>query len=239
MSEPQRAASDAAKPTHELFGAYRGMFEHFNQTLFGGELPEVVLNFSRAARSYGFFAPNRWERAAGEGKTHEISINPDWLVRDPRDVASTFVHELVHLWQEVYGTPPRRAYHDRQWAAKMETVGLVPSSTGQPGGKRLGQHMSHYIAEGGPFDLAFKAMPAACLLPWRTRSLLSAVVRPRGGSSTDASGKGTDSSEPAEPTARTRDASKLKYTCGCANVWGKPGLSISCNSCGRPFACSA
>ena len=26
-----------------------------------------------------------------------------------------------------------------------------------------------------------------------------------------------------------------KYSCSCSNVWGKPGLSLSCNLCGEEF----
>jgi hypothetical protein len=32
------------------------------------------------------------------------------------------------------------------------------------------------------------------------------------------------------------DESKVKYTCGCAHAWGKPGLSIKCLLCGNKFA---
>ena len=41
--------------------------------------------------------------------------------------------------------PGRTGYHNREWASKMLEVGLVPSDTGQPGGKQTGQHMTHYI----------------------------------------------------------------------------------------------
>jgi hypothetical protein len=39
----------------------------------------------------------------------------------------------------------------------MERVGLMPSSTGEPGGKRTGQKVSHYILADGPFARAFAA----------------------------------------------------------------------------------
>ena len=34
----------------------------------------------------------------------------------------------------------------------MERIGLVPSATGEPGGKQTGRRVSHYIAEGGEFE---------------------------------------------------------------------------------------
>jgi len=35
----------------------------------------------------------------------------------------------------------------------MESIGLMPSDTGEPGGKRTGQRMSDYPIEGGAFYL--------------------------------------------------------------------------------------
>ena len=36
----------------------------------------------------------------------------------------------------------------------MEDVGLMPSNTGRPGGKKTGQQMTHYIIRGGRFQKA-------------------------------------------------------------------------------------
>ena len=40
----------------------------------------------------------------------------------------------------------------------METLGLIPSDTGRPGGKRTGQIMGHYVSDGGPFEQAAKSL---------------------------------------------------------------------------------
>jgi SprT-like family len=131
-------------PTGDQLRAYRAAFDYFNERLFDGELSRCLLNFSRKSkRTRGFFAPNRWER--GDGRTHEISLNPDFLKREPRSVMSTLVHEMIHLWQEEFGTPSRTGYHIREWAGKMESLGLMPSHTGLPGGKRTGQTVSQSL----------------------------------------------------------------------------------------------
>lgn len=199
-------------PTGAQFDAYRAMWSYFNAVMFGGTLREVILNFSRRAKSLGFFAPDRWE-SAGQ-VTHEISLNPTHLRRDSaRDVASTLVHEMVHLWQwqREHGAPKRPGYHDAQWGRKMEELGLMPSATGAPGGKRTGYKMSHYIVEGAAFARAFDAMPAEYLLPWTC------------GIDEDAIGK----------KKAKRKESKLKYTCPqCAmNMWGRPELRVRCEDC--------
>ena len=48
---------NSTDPTNAQFAAYRAMWAYFNATLFGGALGHVILNFSRLARSLGFFAP--------------------------------------------------------------------------------------------------------------------------------------------------------------------------------------
>jgi hypothetical protein len=128
-------------------------------------------------------------------------------------VASTLVHEMVHLWQQEFGRPSRTGYHNAEWAAKMDEVGLTPTSTGAPGGARVGQAVTHFIATGGRFAEAFAAMPSKFLLPWSCEEL------------EDGQGK--------KPASRN----KVKYTCtGCAtNVWGKPGLAVVCGDCEEAF----
>lgn len=211
--------------TLQLWTALAAMYEYFNAVLFDGALLPVVLNFSRHANSYGFFAPERWVSGEGEMSTHEISINPSHLSERPlRATASTLVHEMAHAWQHEHGTPGKRGYHNEQWAAKMDELGLAPSSTAAPGGARTGYRMSHYIVDGGAFDRAFAAMPERCKLPWLCiePSLLVPPAGPGG-----ATGPGGAAKRPAKPV------SKLKYTCpGCnLNVWGKPGLKVRCEDC--------
>lgn len=194
-------------PTQEQFTAYELMFTHFNKVLFDYKLPAVFLNFSRKTKTNGFFAPQRWNKA--DAIKHEISLNPTTLhERKPIAVASTLVHEMCHLWQQEFGKPSRSGYHNQEWAARMESVGLIPSDTGEPNGKRCGQRVTHYILEGGVFEHAFKELPKAALLPW------------------------TCGSDPVKQKKAT-EKNKIKYTCaGCeCNVWGKPDLNIVCDDC--------
>jgi len=198
-----------SNPTDAQFEAFRSAYDYFNALLFDGALRPVFLNFSRAANTLGFFAPLRWER---EGvTTHEISLNPAYLKqREPRAVVSTLVHEMAHCWQAELGKPGRGGYHNQEWADKMESLGLMPSTTAAPGGKRTGDRVSHYIVEGGPFARAFESMPREYLLPWVCG---------------EASGKAG--------TKKPRTPSKVKFTCtGCgANAWGRPALSLLCGEC--------
>lgn len=194
-------------PTTQQFTAFERMFNHFNGALFHNRLKAPLLNFSRKAKAEGFFAPDRWGRA--ETKTHEISINPTVISRmTALQIAQTLVHEMVHLWQQDFGTPSRSGYHNTEWASKMDEVGLTPSSTGKPGGARVGQRMSDFVTDGGAFARAFESMPRDCHLP------LACFETKK---------------------ARVLAAKKLKssYVCACAKVWGRPGLHLNCWDCGR------
>lgn len=41
----------------------------------------------------------------------------------------------------------------------MIEVGLIPSNTGEVGGKQTGQKMTHYIEENGRYEKVFNRMP--------------------------------------------------------------------------------
>lgn len=212
---------NATDPTNAQFAAYRAMWTYFNAVLFGGSLGHVILNFSRLARSLGFFAPERW-RDASDQVTHEISLNPAHLKRDnAKDAASTLVHEMAHLWRHGQPNPPRNGYHDRQWADQMEALGLMPSSTAAPGGARVGYRMSHYVVAGGAFERAFAQMPAECHLPWTC------------GIDDEARGNGDKKAKKAKKEREAARKVKVKYTCpDCAlNVWGRAGLRLHCEDC--------
>jgi predicted SprT family Zn-dependent metalloprotease len=206
-------------PTRTQFSAYAGAFDYFNEQLFDGELPPCMLNFSRKARMAGFFAPQRWRN--GGDHTHEISLNPDVLDLPPIEIFQTLVHEMVHLWQQELGRPSRGGYHNNQWAWKMRSIGLMPSSTGKPGGRPTGQKMADYVLPGGAFEVAFMMMPDAYVLPW-----ISGESR---------GGKGGD--DEAEAAEEPKSRNKIKYTCPkCkTNVWGRPELRIHCLACFEDF----
>jgi hypothetical protein len=93
---------------------------------------------------------------------------------------STLVHEMCHSWQQHFGKPSRTGYHNRQWAAKMIEVGLMPSDTGAEGGKPTGQHMTHYIIDGGAFECAADELLATGFrLNWQS-AIWGTRPRPRG-----------------------------------------------------------
>ncbi len=220
------AIPTTATPTTEQWDAYQRLYGYFNDKLFGGSLPSIILNFSRKANTCGFFSRDRWSRLDG-AKTHEISINPVHLATDPFiQVCQTITHEQAHLWQAEFGKTSRPGYHNQEWAGKMEEIGLMPSSTGQPGGDRVGQKMSDYVIDGGLFESAYKTMPQALRLPWKANE---ATLPPAAIQILNQLTGGTGSVTATE----LKPKSKVKYVCpDCkAKAWGKPELKLICGEC--------
>jgi hypothetical protein len=164
VASKRRAGQD---PTRQEYNCFAQAFDYFNAELFGGGLPRCLITLQRRARSYGYFSAERFEGRGEDERTHEIALNPaGFKGRSDSEILSTLVHEMVHLWQVHLGEPSRSRYHNAEWADKMEALGLMPTDTGKPGGKRTGQRVTHYIVKGGPFDLACKKLLASGFRWW-------------------------------------------------------------------------
>jgi predicted SprT family Zn-dependent metalloprotease len=157
-------------PTHSFYRYLEAAYDHFNAALFAGRLPTCLLTVQREKNLMGYFSANRWTDPTGQ-VVHEIAVNPAYFARhNLMEVLQTIVHEMVHNWQHCHGNPSRSGYHNKEWAEKMEQIGLMPSSTGRSGGKRVGQKMSDYPLPGGAFERAAKAFIRESRgLPWVDR----------------------------------------------------------------------
>lgn len=218
-----------ATPTAETYEELQQAYDHFNRALFGGQLPPCLITLQREKRTYGYFSPERFVNREGS-KTDEIAMNPSfYAIRTVEDVLSTLVHEMAHLWQAHFGKPGRGRYHNKEWGDKMEALGLMPSNTGQEGGKRVGDQMTHYIIKGGPYTGACASLlTREFTLSWMDR------FPPYEPDTEGLEGlmglEGLGVNVPKEPTNKSN---RIKYSCpSCGtNVWGKPGLRLRCAEC--------
>lgn len=137
-----------------VYKEWQDAWEFFNEQLFKGELPPCLITLHRHPRSRGYYAEDRFVNRDGE-TTDEIAMNPEYFaMQSPKSVLSTLCHEMTHSWQKHCGQDKsRHSYHNTEWADKMTAIGLEPSSTGMPDGKRTGEKVTHYIIKGGPFDV--------------------------------------------------------------------------------------
>ncbi|MDW2116338.1 SprT-like domain-containing protein [Vibrio sp. 1731] len=199
-------------------------------------IANCLITLQREKKTYGYFSPERFVSRDGD-KTDEIAMNPAYFaVCPPEEVMQTLVHEMTHLWQYHFGKPGRRGYHNKEWANKMESIGLMPSSTGQPGGDKTGDKMADYIIEGSVFDdLCQSLLTGDFRISWADkfpdRDKLQAAIE-NGTVGDMAEGLSEMLMEMPE-----QKQTRAKFTCPeCGvNVWGKPSLNLICGDCDVTF----
>jgi hypothetical protein len=191
MSEMATAALLAGETATTLTAGQYAALDHgfrvLNERLFDGELPLPLFTLQRKSRMAGYYHFEKFRARMPDAKgrrsaVDEIAINPEHFSSSTdEEILSTLLHEMVHLWQCHFGKRPRTCYHDRQWADKMESVGLMPSTTGRPGGKRTGQRVGDYIIPGGVFEaLASELISQGWTMPWEDRHAGDVVDDPKG-----------------------------------------------------------
>jgi predicted SprT family Zn-dependent metalloprotease len=204
----ERKTDRSVAITPAEYSGLQEAYDHFNNEQFGGELPDVFITYQRRAHSRGYFGADRFSERGGKSGRHELALNPDHFVdRTDEQICSTLVHEMCHVWQHMNGTAPSRNYHNKEWAAKMKSLGLQPSSTGAPGGKETGASISHYIIPDGAFQKAFEKLAT---VGWKLSLQSAHQAGAKGGKN-----------------------SKTKFTCPeCRqNCWGRPDLAVICKPC--------
>lgn len=234
-------------PTEEFYGLLQKAYDVFNSKLFDGSLTNCILTLQREKRCMGYFSPERWVNADGK-ITHEIALNPTYFASHTViEVFQTLVHEQCHLWQHQHGKPSRRTYHNREWADKMESIGLMPSHNGSPGGNKTGQRMSDYPIEGGRFLAVVRDLTQSGVsIPWFDTQAREESSQVRDNNELTISEDPVlntplgelipvNDDEPIFAVA-AKAPSKIKYSCSCNNnVWGKPGLSLVCGICHKEY----
>lgn len=231
-------------PTRQFYEHVSSIAHHFNRSLFAGSLPHPLFTLKRGIGSLGHFSSSRWFTEDGRA-VGEIALNPSLFAQNSwLQLMQTIAHQQCHLWQHLHGEPSRPGYQNAQLARKMEEIGLMPSSTGEPGGRTTGQSILTYPLPGGQFIAACAELadgqvratltgrwqlagpshspPMNLGLPRKTLRFLMASI-----------GSSSDDPELIESEALKEQKRKLKYTCPRCDVtvWGRPGLGLLCSSC--------
>lgn len=235
------------KPTSEAYSELQRAYDHFNKRLFDNALPECLFTLQRIKNTFGYFSSEQFVNRDGK-KLDELALNPTFFAVVPLvEIMQTLVHEMTHLWQQHNGKPGRGRYHNKQWGNKLESIGLMPSSTGHPGGQRTGDSMADYAIEDGLFLKACRELLTNDFkITWYDRfatpkaiqagqnSFVLTLDLPEAGTSIAAHEEIKMSDE---PISTDNKSNRSKYTCSCEiNVWGKPKLNIRCDDCGDVFS---
>ena len=255
ISSPAHSAPSAASgaPTVRFYAQLQHAFDHFNQALFGGSLPPALITLRSSNRYHGYHHAKRFMNTKGEW-LDELGMHPGFMaLRSVEEVLSTLVHEMVHHWQQHEGSPSKSNPHNREWARKMRSIGLVASDTALPDGRETGHGISHYIEPQGPFHRACIALLAqGFALEWFDRH---APVRPEPlmarPEQLKAAGVAVELSPPpvvtmsettGQPVSTTVVMSppksapdRVKYVCQTCGIkaWAAPETPIQCGTCGE------
>jgi predicted SprT family Zn-dependent metalloprotease len=232
------------EPTAQTYAELRQVYDLFNTRLFDDSLPPCLLTLQREKRTYGYFSSARFGSHDGT-VTDEIALNPEYFAVVPLlEVLQTVAHEMVHLWQAHLGTPGRGRYHNAEWADKMEAIGLMPSSTGRPGGRRVGDRVADYMIAGGRFEEVVNHLvrDQKFSLSWYDRCVphkpLYETTQAHEASALPESALAVPATQglavvQSSPTPAANRSNRVKYTCpGCnLNAWGKPAIRLGCMAC--------
>lgn len=221
--------TNVSYPTVDLLSPLLSAFEEFNHHLFDDRLPRPVITVvGRRGGAMGSFGADRFmHRHDGQFRVDEIRLNPIYFAsHGDEELLQTIGHEMVHQEQYHFGKPGKSGYHNRAWADRMEEIGLMPSSTGAPGGKRTGRSISDYIIPGGRFEgVANGLLRIGWTVPWARVLSTSSDIALIG----DENVSHVLGSTPSGSLSGKR----VKYSCrNCeANAWAKPALPLVCGRC--------
>ena len=193
----------------KLYKTLDDTFDYFNQQFFAGKLPKCLLTINRKNKSIGYYHAEQFNHKTDKKVIDEISLNTDYFTRPDKQTLSTLLHEMTHCWQFHYGAhKSNNGYHNKEWANKMQSIGLMPSNTGEPGGKKTGKQMTHYIVENESYDNVITTYLKTNIIEWFTQKNKSQAKK-------------------------RSNKSKTKYTCqSCGlNVWAKPSIKVLCFDC--------
>ena len=125
-------------------------FDYYNEKLFSGKLEDCYITIQKSRHWSGYFKPKSHVMRDGETKCHTICIeSTSFFDRDERAVASTLVHEMMHLWQYQYGKYPKTPTHNKEFIKKLEFLGFKAVKL-----DKTGRKMTQEVKEGGLFARA-------------------------------------------------------------------------------------
>lgn len=220
----------------DLYQSLNGVVHALNERLFDGQLAPCVITLRARGLCSAMFMPFAIQHADGS-KSHEIAINPrafDSMTIE--QCLSSLAHEMVHQAQfEFGGSAYRRTYHNKDFANRMESLGLRASSTGAPGGGAVGEAMSQYIVEGGRFSVVVsELLDAGLRARWPKQFASHPVLETNQAFDSERQKRGTGLGAKRKAALKA----KVKFSClSCAQaLWGKESLNVICGNCLKPMS---
>ena len=231
------------KPTLDMYQFVQIAYDWFNERLFNNQLGACIFTFQREKNTMGYYSRGRWQ--GEEQKIDEIALNPNYFItHNPLEFMQTLVHEMCHKWQYDHGTPSRRTYHNKEWAEKMESIGLIPSDTGRIGGRKTGQQMADYPQKDGLFEIACIMLAnGGYKLPY-VDAYTGSKLKLENDLQLDSPfaqqfeiALGNSNLVTAMAQNPLTKQTRVKYSCPICktNIWAKPNINVICGDCEENF----
>ncbi len=116
------------------------LFSKLNDKFFEGKLETPVITIAPdTCRAYGWFTTFRaWKETDNKESEgyYEINVTCDYLNRTPVEIATTLLHEMVHLYCEMNGikdTSRSGNYHNKNYKKAAEDHGLIVTKVEKSG----------------------------------------------------------------------------------------------------------
>ena len=179
-----------------------------------GSVPEFITTVNAWGRYRGFAVKSIWSDTHRRHLDQVTLVMSQFVRGDLKDVASTYLHEMIHVKQFNDGKSGKHNYHNRQFSRWMKCSGLQTSKTGKLGGAEIGVGMTHYIIKDGIFDREMdRLITQGFHIPWEI-----VISKSQG-------------NVPVQP--KLKDASKTPFNCPKCHkmrIWGKPSTNVRCQT---------
>ena len=136
------------------------LYVRANRDLFEDQLPhaEITIQSKGRKNAVGWFTTDKvWKN--GETRYHEINLSAEHLDRSFEEIASTLIHEMVHLansGEAIKDVSGSNGYHNKRFMVRAEGVGLIVEK-GKHGFAytSLGDNLKNWLGRQGADPEAF------------------------------------------------------------------------------------
>ena len=205
--------------TSRLAGQLEKLFRMLNEDFFDGELDTPIITIQSTPRAYGHYSVSPIWTVKGEELRHEINIGAGTLDREIEFTVGTLLHEMCHFYNDtilnVQDCSRGGTYHNRQFKATAESVGLI-------------------VTKSEKYGWAHTA-PADSLIEWILSNDVQEIqlnrnegcgIRVTGGNSTANGGTGV-------PAVGISKPHNYRYECPCCHAVARSGrmINLICADC--------
>lgn len=208
MTHEASPMDDPDTQERALLAVLESQVDRMSRQLFPQPLPQLTLDLTHSPHAV---RPPACAAGSIDWRLPHLSLSIEWLqAAQEAEVMAFLAHHLVHLWQHHAGQAGRRGYHNQEWAGKMRSIGLVPSTIGGRRGSQTGDRVGQAVKSHGRLAELIAGLPP---LP---------RLEPH---------QAAQKHQPPPP-----GRSKTTYACVCGTrVWGRSRLRLLCMACGQPL----